>query len=76
MSKDESARYQEHLKAVFENSSAEEIARLNLDAALKDAIEYGVTFTDLGRVLGISEAGIRQKANRRGWHEAGTRRSR
>jgi hypothetical protein len=68
--------YKAKLKAVFEAASAEELANIELERALRDAIDYGVTFTDLGRTLGTTEAGIRQKANRRGWHEAGTRRSR
>lgn len=47
-----------------------------LNLAIQDAIDKGVTFTDLGEVLNLSEAAIRQKSNRRGWHEAGSRRSR
>lgn len=70
----EAKRYR--LRRVAQAYERAEEAKEYLDLEIQDAILNGMAFTDLGRATNSSEAAVRQRAVRKGWYEAGTRRSR
>lgn len=66
----------QHLQQLHKLKTLLDGIQQELDDEIRRAIQDGTKFTDMARVLDKSEAAVRQRANRRGWHDAGSRRSR